>query len=100
MKLLNTYEDHEEAKAAAEKLVGQKRVASERDATVVIYNLFGLPTWSNFHRLGMYGLDELKKLLSYRSAWGEADIQNHANIISTLKLVAKGFQIDIPPHWL
>lgn len=43
MKLLNTYDDRDEAEAAAEKLVGEKRLASERDATLVIYNLFGIP---------------------------------------------------------
>lgn len=53
MKLLNTYDDRDEAEAAAEKLSGEKRLASERDATVVIYNLFGIPSWGNFHRLGM-----------------------------------------------
>ncbi len=41
MKLLNTYDDRDEAEEAAEKLTGDKRLASERDATVVIYNLFG-----------------------------------------------------------
>lgn len=45
MKLLNTYDDRDEAEAAAEKLSGEKRLASERDATVVIYNLFGIPSW-------------------------------------------------------
>lgn len=43
MKLLNTYEDRDEAEEAAAKLTGDKRLASERDATVVIYNLFGIP---------------------------------------------------------
>lgn len=35
MKLLNTYEDREEAEAAALKITGEKRLASERDSTVV-----------------------------------------------------------------
>lgn len=39
MKLLNTYENRDEAEEAAEKLAGEKRLASERDATVTIYNL-------------------------------------------------------------
>lgn len=63
MKLLNTYDDRDEAETAAEKLRGEKRLASERDATVVIYNLFGTPNWGNFHRLNMYNLSELKSLL-------------------------------------
>ena len=40
MKLLNTYDDRDEAEAAAERITGEKRLASERDSTVVIYNLF------------------------------------------------------------
>ena len=47
MKLLNTYEDREEAEAAERKITGEKRLASERDSTEVIYNLFGEPTWGN-----------------------------------------------------
>jgi len=41
MKLLNTYDDKDEAQMA--KLQSEKRLASEPDSTVVIYNLFGLP---------------------------------------------------------
>ena len=67
MKLLNTYDDRDEAEEAAEKLTGDKRLASERDATVVIYNLFGIPSWGNFHRLGMYNLSALKNLLDCRA---------------------------------
>lgn len=70
MKLLNTYDDKDDAEAAAAQLQGEKRLASERDATVVIYNLFGLPTWGNFHRLGMYNLAELGALLARRDQWG------------------------------
>jgi len=39
MKLLNTYDDKYEAEDAAAKLQGNRRLASERDSTVVIYNL-------------------------------------------------------------
>lgn len=45
MKLLNTYEDKDEAEDALAKLSGEKRLASERDSTIVIYNLFGTPSW-------------------------------------------------------
>lgn len=100
MKLLNTYDDRDEAEAAAERISGEKRLASERDSTVVIYNLFGMPTWGNFHRLGMYNLGELKPLLDRRSAWQPVDQARHAEIMSTLSIVAKNFQIEIPPHWL
>lgn len=100
MKLLNTYDDRDEAEAAAEKLSGEKRLASERDAIVVIYNLFGIPSWGNFHRLGMYNLGELKGLLDRRETWIPADQARHAEIISTLKTVAKNYGIDVPGHWM
>ncbi|MBC3474920.1 MULTISPECIES: hypothetical protein [Pseudomonas] len=100
MKLLNTYDDRDEAEAAAEKLSGDKRLASERDATVVIYNLFGIPSWGNFHRLGMYNLDELKRLLERRPTWQVADQAQHVEILSTLKTVAKNYGIKLPEHWL
>ncbi|ELO0963388.1 hypothetical protein [Pseudomonas aeruginosa] len=99
MKLLNTYDDRDEAEAAADKLTGEKRLASERDATVVIYNLFGIPSWGNFHRLGMYNLDELKSLLDRRDVWQQADQARHAEILATLKTVAKNYSIEIPAHW-
>lgn len=99
MKLLNTYDNRDEAEAAAEKLSGEKRLASERDATVVIYNLFGIPSWGNFHRLGMYNLSELKGLLENRARWQPADQARHTEIIATLKTVAKNYSIELPSHW-
>lgn len=99
MKLLNTYDDRDEAEAASEKLSGEKRLASERDATVVIYNLFGIPSWGNFHRLGMYNLGELKGLLDRRDTWQPTDQAQHAEILATLKTVAKNYGIEIPAHW-
>lgn len=100
MKLLNTYDDNDDAKEAAEKLVGEKRLASERDATVVIYNLFGIPSWGNFHRLGMYNLAELKKLLDRRSSWQPEDVKRHQEILATLQTVAKNYALELPAHWL
>ncbi|ELY3880341.1 hypothetical protein SMY10_001444 [Pseudomonas aeruginosa] len=100
MKLLNTYDDRDEAEAAAEKLCGEKRLASERDATVVIYNLFGQPSWGNFHRLGMYNLSELKDLLDRRSSWQPSEQMRHVEMLATLKSVAKNYGIGIPKHWL
>lgn len=99
MKLLNTYEDRDEAEEAAEKLTGEKRLASERDATVTIYNLFGLPSWGNFHRLGMYNLSELKELLGRRNSWQHSEQTRHAEILATLKAAAKNYGIEIPEHW-
>jgi len=100
MKLLNTYDDRDEAEEAAEKLSGEKRLASERDATIVIYNLFGIPSWGNFHRLGMYNLGELKNLLDGRSSWLASEQARHLEILATLKAVAKNYEIEIPEHWL
>ncbi|AUG10024.1 hypothetical protein JFT91_23805 [Pseudomonas sp. TH08] len=100
MKLLNTYDDRDEAEAAAEKITGEKRLASERDSTVVIYNLFGEPSWGNFHRLGMYNLAELKALLGHRASWQPNDELRHAEILATLNIVAKNYQVEIPSHWL
>lgn len=100
MKLLNTYEDRDDAEEAAEKLSGEKRLASERDATVVIYNLFGIPSWGNFHRIGMHNIQELGALLSRRFDWSLEDQKRHSEIIATLQIVAKNHEISIPPHWL
>lgn len=100
MKLLNTYDDKDEAEAAEAKLQGEKRLASERDSTVVIYNLFGLPTWGNFHRLGMYNLGELSKLLARRDDWNTEDQTRHHEILSTLQMVAKNYAVVIPSHWV
>lgn len=100
MKLLNTYEDKDEAEEAALCLEGQKRLASERDGTVVIYNLFGKPTWGNFFRLHLYNLGELNNLLIRRTTWLNDESKRHAEIIASLQLVAKNYQIKIPNHWL
>lgn len=100
MNLLNTYDDIDDAEDAAGKLSGAKRLASERDASIVIYNLFGIPNWGNFHRLGMYNLAELKELLVSRNSWQEAHKLRHGEIIETLKIVAKNHEIVIPQHWL
>lgn len=100
MKLLNTYENRDDAEDALQKIIGEKRLASERDSTVVIYNLFGIPKWGNFHRLGMYRLAELKILLEHRADWQLADQARHAEIIATLRAASKNHNIEIPTHWL
>ncbi|WP_337155277.1 hypothetical protein [Pseudomonas protegens] len=100
MKLLNTYDDRDDAEEAAEKLTGNKRLASERDATVVIYNLFGIPSWGNLHRLGMHNLSELKSLLDRRSTWQPADTARHQEILTVLERVAKNYALELPAHWL
>ncbi|SFQ03883.1 hypothetical protein [Pseudomonas borbori] len=100
MKLLNIYDDRDEAEDAEQRLIGEKRLASERDATVVIYNLFGIPSWGNFHRLGMYRLDELQVLLTGRASWTAHEKVKHGEILGSLTTVAKNYGIEIPEHWL
>lgn len=100
MKLLNTYDDKDEAEMALAKILGEKRLASERDSTVVIYNLFGQPTWGNFHRLGMFNLTELQTLLEQRKAGNYIDQTRHSEILSMLRYAAQSFDICIPEHWL
>jgi len=100
VKLLNTYEDREEAEAAALKITGEKRLASERDSTVVIYNLFGQPTWGNFYALGMFNLAELKQIVDVRKAGADYNQRRHHEILSTLRYVESSFEIKIPAHWV
>lgn len=100
MKLLNTYDDRDEAEDAAEKITGKMRLASERDGTETVYNLFGQPSWGNFFRLGLFGLVELQSLLEKRDHWSPADVARHASIIENLSSISKNYEIAIPPHWL
>lgn len=100
MKLLNTYQDSEDASDAAKKLVGSVRVASERDATETIYNLFGIPSWRNFYELEMYNLSELKTLLEFRDKWTDRERDRYREIIGIINVVAKNYAIAVPPHWL
>ncbi|MGL6464935.1 hypothetical protein [Aeromonas hydrophila] len=100
MKLLNTYDDKDEAEEALAKILGEKRLASERDCTVVIYNLFGQPTWGNFNRLGMFNLPELQTLLEQRKAGHAIDQTRHSEILSMLRYAAQSFDICVPEHWL
>ncbi len=100
MKLLNTYENKDEAEEALAKVSGDKILASERDSTVVIYNLFGEPTWGNFYKLGMFDLNELKLMLEAKNT-GQIIEQNRYNeIITTLRYVSRTFDLTIPEHWL
>ena len=100
MKLLNTYEDRDDAEKAFQNVTGEKRLASERDSTVVIYNLFGQPTWGNFYRLDMFQLQELQQILTQRKNGVPFDENKHSEIITTLKYVANRFGIIIPSHLL
>ncbi len=66
MKLLNTYDDKETAEIFFERIEGEKRLASERDATETVYNLFGQPTWKNLYLLDMFNLKELQGIIECR----------------------------------
>ena len=100
MKLLNTYDDKDEAELALTKITGEKRLASERDSTVVIYHLFGQPTWGNFYRLGMFDLPELQGMLDLRKTGQPIDTARHREILAMLSYVARSFEISPPDHWL
>ena len=100
MKLLNTYDTREEGEAAEQKLVGERRLASERDGTVTIYNLFGTPSWANFYHLGMYNLDQLQNIIEQRKNNLDYDNIKHQEIINLLRVVAKNYDLNIPDHWL
>jgi hypothetical protein len=100
MKLLNTYENRYEAEAAAQKITGEKRLASERDATETIYNLFGQPTWGNLYKLGMFNLPQLKEIVDQKQAGQSYDQTKHQEILKMLRYAATSFEIEIPDHWL
>lgn len=100
MKLLNTYEDKDEAEEALSKISGEKRLASERDGTVTIYNLLGQPTWGNFYKLDLFNLTELQEILEQRKVGQSIDQKRYEEIIVTLSYVSRSFDLSIPEHWL
>jgi hypothetical protein len=100
MELLITYEDQQEAEAAEQLLAGTKRLASDRDDNEVIYRLFGEPTWSNFFKLNMYNLPELKRLVEARKMDEPYDADRHQAILDGLSFPACTYQLSIPEHWL
>jgi hypothetical protein len=99
MKLLNTYDSKDEGEAALAKIDEPKRLASERDSTEVIYNLFGTPSWGNFYKLGMFDLGTLKTIIEQKKSGQPYDEKKHREIITMLQYVAKSFEIEIPSHW-
>jgi hypothetical protein len=100
MELLKIFEGQQDAEAAVELLTGPKRLASDRDDNEVIYRLFGEPTWSNFFKLNMYDLPELKKLVEARKAGNSYDPERHQAILNGLSFPASTYQLSIPEHWL
>jgi len=100
MKLLNTYDDRDAAEKAELSIDGEKRLASERDGTETIYNLFGQPSWSNLYKLEMYNLPLLQQILEQRNNNQSFDEKKHQEIISTLRYVVNNYGLKIPAHWL
>jgi len=96
---LYTFETKEEAEEALVKLVGPKRLASDRDGTEVIYNLLGELTWRNLYALGLYNLPELRSVLSQRDSGGAYNENRHREIIAALENTARVLGLAIPPHW-
>ena len=99
MQHLHTFETEEEAEDALLKLVGQKRLASDRDGTEVIYKLFGELTWRNLYALGLHNLPELKSILSQRDSEDTYDKNRHLEIITTLENISRVLGLTIPAHW-
>lgn len=100
MKQLNSYDTQDEGEEALAKISKPKRLASERDSTEVIYNLFGTPTWGNFYKLGMFKLVELKAIVEKKQSGQPYDEKKHREIVTMLQYVAKSFELEIPKHWL
>lgn len=100
MKLLFTYEDRDKGEEALARLVGEKRLASERDDTATVYNLFGEASWGNLYRLGLYNLNEFETLIQRRAAHQEYDKERFVSLLSVLQYVAKQYDLQIPSHWL
>ncbi|MEN4777689.1 hypothetical protein ABEH00_08410 [Pantoea agglomerans] len=100
MKLLNTYEDKDEAEKALTKISGDKRLASERDSTVVIYNLFGTPSWGDLYKLGMFNLPELQNILELGKTGQPIDMEKYNEYIKMLSYAARAFYLAIPRHCL
>jgi hypothetical protein len=100
MKQLNTYDTKEEGEAALAKIDGPKRLASERDSTEIIYNLFGTASWGNLYKLGMFNLVELKTIVQQKQNDQSYNEKRHREIITMLQYAAKTFDLEIPKHWL
>jgi hypothetical protein len=96
---LYTFETKEEAEEALVKLLGLRRLVSDRDGTDVIYKLFGELTWKNLYALGLHNLPELKNILSQRDSRGAYDESRHREIIAALENISRVLGLTIPAHW-
>jgi len=96
---LYTIETKEAAEEALAKLLGPKRLVSDRDGTEVIYKLFGELTWRNLYALGLHNLPELKTILSQRDCAGSYNRNRHLEIIAALENISRVLGLTIPAHW-
>ena len=99
MKLIYTFEDRDEGEMAHSRLVGEKRLASERDGAATVYNLFGEPSWGNFYRLELFNLLELESILKAKASGLSYSQDRFKSILLTLEYVAKQYQLKLPDHW-
>ena len=99
MELLAVYDDEDIAEAAAKKVAGPMRLASDRDDNQLVYRLFGTPSWTNFYALEMFELPQLKAIIQQRAAGQPYDAQEHARIISSLSFLESTYNLKIPERW-
>ena len=99
MQHLHTFETKEEAEETLLKLVGPKRLVSDRDGTEVIYKLFGELTWRNLYAVGLHNLPELKSILSQRDSGGAYNESRHREIMAALENISREHGLTIPTHW-
>jgi hypothetical protein len=100
MKILNIYDEKDDAEEALLKITGDKKVVSDREDNKVIYKLFGQATWSNFYQMDMFNLKELKKIVEAKKNDKDYDVNRHNEILQMLKYSSRSFDLDIPEHWL
>ncbi|ROJ30776.1 hypothetical protein [Morganella morganii] len=100
MELIMTFHCKEEAEIAYSALSGEKRLASERDDGVTIYNLFGNINWRNLYTLNMYNLKELEILVKQKGKDKKYHQGRHLEIIQSLQKAADINNLIIPSHWL
>ena len=77
MKILNIYDEKDDAEEALLKITGDKKVVSDREDNKVIYKLFGQATWSNFYQMDMFNLKELKKIVEAKKNDKDYDVNRH-----------------------
>jgi len=100
MKILNVYDNRDDAEEALHKITGEKKIVSDREDNKVIYKLFGPATWSNFYQIDMFNLKELKTIVEAKATNQAYNEAKHSEILQMLEYFAQSFDLDIPEHWL